>query len=644
MCAYCPSSNQSLTQQSLTFTAFAVDRYEISGLAQAAKKYLENGVLLIAPATLHPLIFTRYMAVIASALKQKQMFIFNRRSLWNQALALLAGLAMALPFLSFSPVWTGHLGWIPFFAMTPLAWVLLFARLPASGFARARSAFFLGWITGVVFFGTTLFWISSVAWEGVALLPPFLALYFGCWALFVVMVVRPLFFSNEEETNNSSWRSLGAVLLSAAAWVGIEWLRGTLFTGFGWNSFGVSFYQNISLLQFVDITGVAGLSFLGIATGCITAVAIERHRQTKKIEPLLKSPWHFHGDVSLVLGLVIAALVYGASELSTPLPPQEWLSVAGVQGNIPQDHKWDRAFEEEIMNVYAKETHLALQARPDLVVWPEAATPRPLLNDEKIFSQVNQFVQDGHVDMLVGSLDYEENPPRENLPSRSTDAANCGVASSASATLKTSFDYNAAILLSPAGKRPQVYAKIHLVPFGEYIPCRKTFPLFQWIVGDRVLGDFDQGPGAKVLHLSTKPISIAPLICFEDTLGDLVRRFALCRAQLLITLTNDGWFGHTMASQQHAMNALFRAAETKLPLLRVANTGVTCVIDRYGRITQVLCDADGSTFLEGVLFSQISVPRNPVTTFYTKHGDWFSYFCLGVMMVGFAGIFLKIRY
>lgn len=520
---------------------------------------------------------------------------------------------MAIPFLVLNPSWARHLGWIPFFAMTPLAWVLFYSPLPSSRLARACTGFFLGWITGVAFFGTTLFWISSVAWEGVALLPPFLALYFGCWSLFVVMVVRPLFL-DEKGKKDSSWRSLGTVLLSAAAWVGIEWMRGILFTGFGWNSFGVSFYQHISLLQFVDITGVAGLSFLGVMTGCMTAVAIERHRQQKKIEPLLKSPWRFHGDVSLVLGLVIAALVYGAWELSAPLPPQERLSVAAVQGNIPQNHKWDRAFEEEIMKVYEKETKLALQVHPDLVVWPEAATPRPLLNDERIFSQVSQFFQDGHTDLLAGSLHYEENPSR---------------------------DYNAAILLSPSGKAPQVYAKIHLVPFGEYIPCRKTFPLFQWIVGDRVLGDFNTGPGPKVLQLSIKPIGIAPLICFEDTLGDLVRRFALRRAQLLITLTNDGWFGHTMASQQHAMNALFRAAETKLPLLRVANTGVTCVIDRYGRMTQMLEDAHGSTFLEGVLFSQLSVPRNPVTTFYTKHGDWFSCLCLGMMLLSIMVAFIK---
>jgi apolipoprotein N-acyltransferase len=296
------------------------------------------------------------------------------------------------------------------------------------------------------------------------------------------------------------------------------------------------------------------------------------------------------------------------------MPPSEQLLVAAVQGGIPQNHKWDRAFEEEIMAVYEQETRLLLQTAPDLVIWPEAATPGPLLNDQKVFSQVHRLLQEGHCDLLTGSLYYQETPPR---------------------------DYNAAILLSPSDQAPQIYAKTHLVPFGEYIPCRKTFPLFAWIVGQRILGDFDAGPGPKVLKLSTHPISLAPLICFEDTLGDLVRGFAGKGAQLLVTLTNDGWFGHTIASQQHAMNALLRAAETKLPLLRVANTGVTCLIDRYGRPIQVLRDAQGSTFEKGVLLSRISVPRHPIPTFYTKHGDWFSYLCLALMIAALLSRILR---
>lgn len=518
---------------------------------------------------------------------------------------------MAIPFLSFYPTWGRHLGWIPFFAITPLASLLLCSSLSQSPSKRAWNAFFCGWISGVVFFTMTLSWISSVAWEGVLLLPPFLALYFGLWALFVVMVVRPLFLTKEQPT---SLQSLGAVLLAAAGWVGVEWLRGTLFTGFGWNSFGVSFYGQLPLIQVADITGVAGLSFLAVMTGSMTALAWQRLLRQKKWEPFQKNLCHLHLDVAFVLVAVLAVFIYGVGKMMHHPPLEEQLSIAAVQGNIPQNHKWDRVFEEEIMNVYKQETQLAIKTHPDLVVWPEAAMPRPLLNDDKIFSQVNQLVEEGHFDLLTGSLDYEENPQR---------------------------DYNAAILLNPAGMKPQLYAKTHLVPFGEYIPCRKTFPLFEWVVGKRVLGDFDAGPGPKVLYLTTKPIGIAPLICFEDTLGNLVRHFALQRAQLLITLTNDGWFGRTIASQQHAMNALFRAVETKLPLLRVANTGVTCVVDPYGRMTQILTDAHGSTFFEGVLFAQLSLPRDPTPTFYTEYGDWFSYFCLGLIAVGILSIFLR---
>ncbi len=556
---------------------------------------------------------------------------------------------MTLPFLSLEPAWGRHLGWVPFFVIAPLAWVLLCAPLPEAGWSRALYSFFLGWIAGVIFFLTTLFWISSVAWEGVALLPPFLALYFGVWALFVTTVVRPIFLKTDFHAEVNWCSSLGAVLVSSAAWVGVEWVRGTLFTGFGWNAFGVSFYQNLPLIQFADITGVAGLSFLAVMTGCMTALAIERSRSAKNKRLLSKSirnssmtmeekagenqassdykknsqlqdhrggsVLHHHTrmlnglypDVALVFILVLAAFFYGVFEITHPLPQQEPLSVAAVQGNIPQNHKWNCAFEEEIMNIYEKETRLALKAHPDLVVWPEAATPRPLLNDQKTFSQVTQLVQEGNIDLLAGSLYYEENPSR---------------------------DYNAAILLSPSPKSPQVYAKIHLVPFGEYIPLRKTFPLFEWVVGDRVLGDFNAGPGPKVLQLTKKPIKIAPLICFEDTLGELVRHFAGLGAQFLITLTNDGWFGHTVASKQHAMNALFRSVETKLPLLRVANTGVTCVIDCYGRVTEVLRDPHGSTFFEGILLSQLSVPCDPKPTFYTRYGDWFSYLGLGVIIVG----------
>ncbi|MBX9742751.1 MAG: apolipoprotein N-acyltransferase [Chthoniobacterales bacterium] len=514
--------------------------------------------------------------------------------------ALLTGALMAT---GFPPYDMAFLSWVPWIAFTPLCWVLLVEPLPERFLSQVSHAFFLGFLAGSTFFLLTLEWITSVAWEGLVTLPFYLGLYAGVWAMTVVILRSCL--------GDIFWRysrkNLGVSLFAAASWSGLEWARGTLFTGFGWNSFGVAFHRSIPLLQLCDITGVGGLSFLGVMTGCVVALAMKRfvdEVQKKKITTSLRM--RPHGDLLITLLVIVMVICYGLRELLAPAPLQERLSIAAIQGNIPQNHKWDRSFEEEIMSTYLRRSAMALALRPDLIVWPEAAVPRPLLQDQATFNRVQQLAQQGEADFLMGSLDYEENPRH---------------------------DYNAAILLTHHASSAQVYAKVHLLPFGEYIPCRKSFPFFAWVTGDRILGDFDAGPGPKLLELSTKPVHVAPLLCFEDTLGDLVRRFAGLGAQAIITLTNDGWFGHTAASKQHMVNALFRCAETKLPMLRVANTGVTCVIDRFGRVIEILQAPDGSTFLEGILATQWNVPANPTTTFYTKHGDLFAKGCLGIMLV-----------
>jgi apolipoprotein N-acyltransferase len=194
-------------------------------------------------------------------------------------------------------------------------------------------------------------------------------------------------------------------------------------------------------------------------------------------------------------------------------------------------------------------------------------------------------------------------------------------------------------MLTHRGGRYTVYRKVHLVPFGEYVPLRKSFPLFAMIVGDLVPDDFEFGPGPELLPMASKPVEVGPLICFEDTVGDLARQFAGLGAQLFVTVTNDGWFLKSAGSQQHFNIALFRSAETKLPMVRAANTGVTGIIDRFGRPANVLKNEAGSTFFEGVLIGQMNVPVKPVKTFYTLYGDAFSMACLGVAAVG-CGVLL----
>ena len=257
------------------------------------------------------------------------------------------------------------------------------------------------------------------------------------------------------------------------------------------------------------------------------------------------------------------------------------------------------------MGGYVNKTLLALKTEPDLVVWPEAATPRPLLGDEITYDQVKELTSATPADFLIGSIYYESNPRG---------------------------DYNSAILLSDHAAKAQIYNKTHLVPFGEYVPFRHSFPPLSWIVGDRVPYDFDAGKGPGVLELSSRTVKIAPLICFEDTLGDLTRGFAGLGAQLLITITNDGWFEHSVATRQHLANAQLRTVETGLPLLRVADTGISCYIDRLGRLQQTLHDPAGNTFIEGIMNTTVQVPVHPVQTFYTRHGELFAQACLAMTL------------
>lgn len=183
-------------------------------------------------------------------------------------------------------------------------------------------------------------------------------------------------------------------------------------------------------------------------------------------------------------------------------------------------------------------------------------------------------------------------------------------------------DYNIAGCLTDRGAKTQMYRKMHLVPFGEYIPARHAFPLFAAIAGQLVPADILPGTEYTLFQLDHPTVKVAPLICFEDTVGDLTRRMARMGGLLLVNITNDSWFGRSPGSTEHLYNAQFRAIENRRPLLRDANTGVTCVVDAEGRVVQSLRDQDGSPFLEGVLFGTVYIPKAPPTTLYMLYGDW----------------------
>jgi len=507
-------------------------------------------------------------------------------SVWPWAAAAISGGLLVFCYAPFS--W----GSLAFLALAPLTAAIWFSQEWSR--REPLRLFLLGYLTGFVFFLGSLSWVHTVTVPGLLLLVAYLALYPGLWAIFTGLVARPLpRAGSEEPVWFGSWSNLRAAALAAAAWVALEWVRGWMFSGFGWNSLGVALVDNLPLIQIADITGVAGVSFLLVMVSAVAAITVLRLRME-----IARGKMRGHYDFSIVVVLVAAAFSYGARKLTAPPTGGEDLTFAAVQANIPINEKRDPARDAEILAIHDQMSATALAMHPDLLIWPEAATPHPLFLDQRSWQAVSKIAKGHGGDFLLGTVHYDDFG-----------------------------DFNSAALLTGHGSQVQLYHKMHLVAFGEYVPFRESFPLFAWIVGDLVPEDFDAGRTAEVMDLAVRPIRVGPLICFEDTLPYIARKFATGGAQVFVNLTNDAWFGRSAGPEQHRANAVFRTIETRLPMIRAANSGVTCVIDTFGRETHRLEETSGNTFFDGILFGKVSVPQTPSPTFYTLNGDLFAKVC-----------------
>ncbi len=407
----------------------------------------------------------------------------------------------------------------------------------------------------------------------------------------------------------SAWtRSTNNLLLAfvlASAWAAQEWLRGWVFSGWGWNGLGIALHANWPLIQIAEFTGVAGLSFMVAFANVIALTTVRRLILEARAHAMRP-----HFDLTLTMAAIVGVLTFGVRAVQIS-PPTKPLRVAAVQSNIPQNQKFDPQFTRKIFDQFKRLSEIALQSNPppDLLIWPESSMPGPVLEDRESYQFVMSLSESTKSDLLLGTIDEEEGHA-----------------------------YNAALLVSEGGEQVQLYRKLHLVPFGEYVPGRHRVPLLARIVGDQVPGDFAAGKDHTVFRLTNGDVQVAPLICFEDTIGELTRRFVLPidtdpGANLLVNVTNDGWFLHSAGSYQHLANAIFRCVETRRPMVRAANTGVTCFVNAFGRVTQTLQDETGSTFTEGVLTGEINVPTKHELTFYTRHGDLFAKVCAWITLL-----------
>ena len=468
-----------------------------------------------------------------------------------------------------------------------LAWGALVPLLLCLYEKKPKQAFIAGFLFGLPYFFGTLYWVyhSVYHYGGIPFVISMLIVLLFCCCLSIYTGIFSVLFSFSIQKTR-----LPALLIAPVFWVVTEFLRSYAATGFPWSSLGYTQYRFLSVIQFADITGIYGISFLIVAVNGVLAdtVLIRRRLKDMPLFPLS------HTVIGIVLLCIITAVVfiYGNWRLGQNRPGHT-VRASIIQGNIEQDKKWEPEYQQTVIDIYRKLSLQAVSSSPSLIIWPETSVPFFFGSEQKYTGQLLEFQQGLNAYLLFGSVLIKDNSKDNVLLS------------------------NSAVLLDKDGMVSAVYDKIHLVPFGEYIPLKKLlFFLDKLVVG---IGDYVQGD--QYIRAETPFGGFASIICYEVIFPGLVRKFYTRGGDFIVNLTNDAWFGNTKGPYQHFNMSVFRAIENRKPLIRAANTGISGFIDSNGRILVTT-----QLFKETVLTGDITT--DSTRSFYTKYGDIFSYLCI----------------
>lgn len=471
----------------------------------------------------------------------------------------------------------------PYADLSLLAW---FALAPLFLTMRRRP-FASGFVAGLAFFAVVLYWLNIVMTTYGGLSPFFSLLAY----LFLLLYLASYFaIATWAACRLEALLRLPCLVTLPILWVALEYLRGVLLTGFPWALLGYS-QQGFSLaIQTADVTGVYGVSLLLVAVNCALAWVLR--------EPRRKLAWLGAGGVLL---LALSHFGYGVWRESQPLDRRDQqLQVALVQGNIDQAIKWNPDQRQMTIDKYLQLSTANGEVGSELIIWPEAATPFFLQDASAIAAQVRQLPLRVDSYLLVGSPAYQQ------------------------ADAQSYRYYNSAFLLSPQGEELGRSDKVHLVPFGEYVPLGNLLGFVNKLVVG--VGDFSAG---TVTPLSLNGHRLGVLICYEAIFPALARDYVRNGSDLLVNLTNDAWFGRSSAPYQHLAMTRFRAIENRIWLARAANTGISALIAPSGKVV-----VSGPLFETVKLTGQVGLGSE--ATFYTRFGDLFAYACLLIS----AGFFL----
>lgn len=495
-------------------------------------------------------------------------------------LALLSGGMLALAF--------------PEPGISALAWIAFVPLFLAAAGASPGEGFRLGFTAGCAAYAGILYWLNIVMTTyGKLPLAASVALYLalaGYLALYPGIVIWL--------TRRCESKRIGLMLSFPFLWVAGELVRSYLLTGFPWANLGYSQYRTLPLIQISDLTGVYGVSFL-VAFANVVFYRIwvsMRHRERYPVTGLLA-----------LLALIAATMGYGVIALSRP-EKGHLQRVLMVQGNIRQEQKWNPAFQQSTVATYERLTRKGGAGPGTLVVWPESALPFFMQSEPLHAARVKALAAELKSYLLTGSPAYDQEGEAVRY-------------------------LNSAYLISPAGAVAGRSDKLHLVPFGEYVPLASLLPFVNKLVEG--IGDFS--PGKGVTPLKTGNGKIGVLVCFEGIFPEVARAYVENGATMLVNITNDAWFGRSSAPYQHLSMTVFRAVENRVPLVRAANTGISSVIDSKGHIRGMT-----PLFEEATLSGEVRMGTGG--TFYSRYGDIFALLCLGTGIALGAACFRKKRF
>ena len=496
-------------------------------------------------------------------------------------LAIISGamLALSYPGPSFS-----ILAWIAF---VPLL-IAIYDRTP-------KETFKLAFIAGFTAYAGVFYWLNIVM-TTYGKLPLFVSFSLSLLMAAYLAIFVACCFSLSAIASKSG---IAMPVTLPVFWVFFEFIRAYLLSGFPWALIGYTQYRTLPLIQLTDITGVYGLSFLVIF---VNVLVYELWRWVTG-----SGRAHYPVKTTIVAAsLMSLSLGYGFVRLNSADSGKE-VKVALAQGNIPQDVKWDPSFQEETVAIYERLSRKTAGTGPELVVWPESSLPFFFQKEGAYSKRVSLLAKELNSYLVVSSpaLEYEDG--KERL-------------------------LNSAFLIASDGTSVGRSDKVHLVPFGEYVPMARLLPFVKKMV--QGIGDFS--PGRSITPLAAPFGKMGLLICFEGIFPEISREYVRNGAGLLVNITNDAWFGDSSAPYQHLSMTVFRAVENRVPLIRSANTGITAFIDSRGHVYGMT-----RLFREALLTGTIRMGSE--RTFYTRFGDMFAMGCSFAALVIIAAIILKRR-